>query len=62
MPEISFIDFELSERNVRLFDPCYCATGILSETPELTQFDKWIEITSSILRGYNEAAHLTEAE
>jgi Ser/Thr protein kinase RdoA (MazF antagonist)/AraC-like DNA-binding protein len=57
-----FIDFELSERNVRLFDPCYCATGILSETPELTQFDNWIEIASSILRGYNEAAHLTEAE
>lgn len=27
-----FIDFELSERNVRIFDPCYAATGILSES------------------------------
>lgn len=26
-----FAYFELSERNIRLFDPCYCATGILSE-------------------------------
>lgn len=27
-----FIDFELSEKNVRIFDPCYAATAILSET------------------------------
>jgi len=26
-----FIDFDLSHRNIRLLDPCYCATGILSE-------------------------------
>ena len=26
-----FVDFDLSERNVRLWDTCYCATGILSE-------------------------------
>jgi len=30
--EISgFMEFDLSEHNIRLFDPCYCATGILSE-------------------------------
>lgn len=27
-----FIDFELSERNVRIYDPCYAATAVLSET------------------------------
>jgi len=27
-----FIDFDLSEINVRLWDVCYCATGILSES------------------------------
>ena len=27
-----FIDFELSERNVRIYDPCYAATAILSES------------------------------
>lgn len=27
-----FVDFELGERNVRVFDPCYAATAILSES------------------------------
>ncbi|MBQ9166326.1 MAG: helix-turn-helix domain-containing protein, partial [Oscillospiraceae bacterium] len=27
-----FIDFELSERNVRIYDPCYAASAILSES------------------------------
>ena len=26
-----FIDFELSERNLRIYDPCYAATAIVSE-------------------------------
>lgn len=26
-----FLDFELSERNLRIYDPCYAATAILSE-------------------------------
>ncbi|MDR0896612.1 MAG: phosphotransferase, partial [Oscillospiraceae bacterium] len=57
-----FIDFELSERNVRLFDPCYCATGILSETPDLEHFDAWLGVTKQILLGYDSANPLTEAE
>jgi Ser/Thr protein kinase RdoA (MazF antagonist)/AraC-like DNA-binding protein len=57
-----FIDFELSERNVRLFDPCYCATGILSETPDLNHFDAWLECTKQILHGYDSANPLIEAE
>jgi AraC-like DNA-binding protein/Ser/Thr protein kinase RdoA (MazF antagonist) len=61
--EFSYFMFsELLERNVRLFDPCYCATGVLSELPDLGQFDKWLEIASAILGGYDEVAHLTEAE
>ena len=27
-----FIDFELAERNARIYDPCYAATAVLSET------------------------------
>ena len=27
-----FIDFDLAERNVRIYDPCYAATAVLSET------------------------------
>lgn len=55
-----FIDFDMTEINVRLWDPCYCATGILSEGPDY--FDKWLDILRGILRGYNEQAKLTKAE
>jgi Ser/Thr protein kinase RdoA (MazF antagonist) len=57
-----FIDFELSKRDIRLFDPCYCATGILSETPDLAHFDAWLDVTQQILRGYDSTNPLTEAE
>jgi len=30
-----FIDFDLSEVNLRLWDACYCATGILSESGDI---------------------------
>jgi len=60
-----FADFELSERNVRLFDPCYCATGILSENiaennPE--KLEKWPEIFINILAGYDSVCKLTPEE
>ena len=60
-----FVDFELSERNVRLFDPCYCATGILSESinennPE--KLEKWPEIFKNILIGYDSVCKLTPEE
>lgn len=58
-----FADFELSERNVRLWDPCYCATGILSEQRGVDNaYDKFPEILEGILRGYDRAAHLTAEE
>lgn len=58
-----FADFELSERNVRLWDPCYCATGILSEQHDVENaYDKFPEILESILRGYDSVAHLTAEE
>ena len=27
-----FLDFDLAERNARIYDPCYAATAVLSET------------------------------
>lgn len=62
-----FIDFELSQRSIRLFDPCYAATGILVESGVLNGTDlekqqKWIRIFQQIIHGYDEAVHLTEAE
>lgn len=60
-----FLDFDLSERNVRIFDPCYAATAILSESLEAENADKlkkWIMIYKNIMYGYDEIVKLTEDE
>ena len=56
-----FIDFELAERNARIYDPCYAATAVLSETYGEDN-DKWLEICRDILCGYDSVAHLTDNE
>lgn len=56
-----FIDFDLSERNVRLYDPCYVATAVLSETFGQDN-EKWLGIYRDIIWGYDSVAHLTESE
>lgn len=58
-----FIDFDLSERNVRLWDPCYCATGILSEWRGIDDiYEKWPDVLEGIMRGYNNVNPLTFEE
>ena len=59
-----FIDFELSERNVRICDPCYAATAILSESfaENAGKLEKWLELYKNIIRGYDSAARLTAEE
>ena len=60
-----FIDFDLSERNVRIFDPCYAATAILSETYEKgnkEKLAKWTAIMKEIMIGYDAVIRLTEQE
>ena len=56
-----FIDFELSERNVRIYDPCYAATAVLSETFGADN-DRWLDILHDILNGYDSVVKLTEQE
>ena len=56
-----FIDFELAERNVRIYDPCYAATAVLSETFGQDN-DRWLGIYRDIICGYDSVAHLTENE
>ena len=56
-----FIDFELAERNARVYDPCYAATAVLSETFGLHN-DKWLGIYRDIICGYDSVAHLTDDE
>ncbi|MBQ7942472.1 MAG: helix-turn-helix domain-containing protein [Lachnospiraceae bacterium] len=60
-----FIDFELSERNIRIFDPCYAATAILSEGFDWNdeeKLGKWIEIYKNIIYGYSSVVNLSEEE
>lgn len=58
-----FIDFDLSEENVRLWDVCYCATGILSETEDdAEKYEKWLGLLKAILHGYNSISKLTPEE
>ncbi len=56
-----FIDFELVERNARIYDPCYAATAVLSETFGQDN-DKWLEFYRDIICGYDSVAHLTDKE
>ena len=56
-----FIDFELAERNARIYDPCYAATAVLSEIFGQNN-DQWLEIYRDIICGYDSVAHLTESE
>ena len=56
-----FIDFELAERNARIYDPCYAATAVLSETFGQDN-DKWMEIYRDIICGYDSVVHLTDEE
>ena len=56
-----FIDFELAERNARIYDPCYAATAVLSETFGRSN-DKWLDIYRDILWGYDSVVHLMDEE
>ncbi len=58
------MDLEMAERNVRLFDPCYAATAILSESFEAQQHrrNEWLNVYHQLMAGYDAVAGLTQAE
>ena len=59
------LDFDLAERNIRIYDPCYAATAILSESFEVSndqKLQKWCKIYKNILYGYDSVAKLTKTE
>lgn len=62
---VGFIDFELSERNIRIYDPCYAATAILSESfvdNNTEKLQKWLVIFKNIIIGYDSVCKLSEEE
>lgn len=56
-----FIDFELAERNARIYDHCYAATAVLSETFGQDN-SKWLGIYRDIICGYDSVVRLTDEE
>ncbi|MCH5320272.1 MAG: helix-turn-helix domain-containing protein [Eubacterium sp.] len=57
---LGFIDFDLTEKNIRIFDICYCATSILSET--FDKREKWFDVYNALIKGYERIVDLTDAE
>lgn len=58
-----FLDFEMTQTGARLFDICYCATAILSESFSAPNIHKiWPEILKYLLCGYGRIAPLSEEE
>lgn len=58
-----YIDFDLSQRNIRIFDLCYFLLGLLceEETLEITE-EKWFQVLTQVFRGYAEANKLLPQE
>lgn len=58
-----YIDFDLSQRNIRIFDVCYFLAGLLAEeTDEAFEKNEWIETVNSVIAGYESILTLSETE
>jgi Ser/Thr protein kinase RdoA (MazF antagonist) len=60
---VAWLDFDLSERNVRLFDLAYLPAGLIVD--KFSNKDKveiWRKICQNLLKGYNEVNPLTFEE
>jgi Ser/Thr protein kinase RdoA (MazF antagonist) len=58
-----YIDFDLTQKNIRIFDPCYMCTGILSGCiNDAGKREQWINIFKKILEGYDSVCKLSNDE
>ena len=58
-----YIDFDLSQKNIRIFDLCYFMLGLLSEKEkfELTE-ELWFAFFKNVFQAYQRKVQLTETE
>jgi Ser/Thr protein kinase RdoA (MazF antagonist) len=57
------LDFDLVHQGPRLFDACYCASGVLSESfREAGYAEYWLKILETIFRAYGRSARLSTHE
>ena len=58
-----YIDFDLSQRNIRIFDLCYFMLGLLSEEEVLDiSEEQWFSILSNFFAGYEQEQELMAEE
>lgn len=58
-----YIDFDLSQSNIRIFDLCYFLLGILlEEDNNRVEKEQWYEIVHQVIRGYNALVPLSQIE
>lgn len=58
-----YIDFDLSQRNIRLFDLCYFMLSLLSEEETIEiSYDEWFVFLGQVFAGYNRVIELSEQE
>lgn len=58
-----YIDFDLSQKNIRIFDVCYFLTGLLADEAEnLFSKNEWLEIVNAAIAGYESVLKLSEKE
>ena len=58
-----YIDFDLSQSNIRIFDICYFLLGLLlQEDNNQVNEERWFEILSQVINGYDSLVNLKQVE
>ena len=58
-----YIDFDLSQRNIRIFDLGYFLAGLLArESGTKLEEDEWLRIVSDVISGYESVSELKREE
>lgn len=58
-----YIDFDLSQRNIRIFDLCYFLAGLLAEEREdVFTKSEWLAAVKSVMAGYESIISLSTEE
>lgn len=57
-----YIDFDLTQRNIRIFDLAYFLMGLLSEKENGLDRESWLRILDEVLAGYQQLLPLHETE
>lgn len=58
-----YIDFDLSQKNIRVFDICYFMLGLLLEEEEnKVDENKWFEYLTYVVKGYNSLIKMSDDE